>query len=88
MKNALPKIENQIDSGQARVCNADERILRLTDVIRITAISRSQIYKLVSEDRFPHPIKLCEGGRSSGWLQSEIQNFIAQRIAESRGGHV
>jgi predicted DNA-binding transcriptional regulator AlpA len=32
---------------------------------------------------FPAPIKIC-GSRSSGWLESEIDAFIADRIAESR----
>jgi len=36
-------------------------------------ISRSQIYQLIQEEKFPKPLKL---GRSSRWLKSDIHNWI------------
>ena len=36
-------------------------------------ISRSQIYQLIQEEKFPKPLKL---GRSSRWLKSDIHKWI------------
>lgn len=38
---------------------------------------------LVSKDRFPKPIKL--GERASGWIESEVREWIEDRIYASRG---
>lgn len=56
------------------------RILKLKEVMGCTALSRSTIYKYLSEDRFPKPISL--GERSVGWLDSEVEEWILARIAE------
>ncbi|KKM51224.1 hypothetical protein LCGC14_1555690 [marine sediment metagenome] len=59
-----------------------EQILKLPDVIKATGLARSTVYKLISENRFPKQIKLTSF--SSGWLQSEISQWIDERIALSR----
>ncbi len=55
------------------------RIIRLKDVIGSTDIARSTIYKLIGEGRFPKPFPLI--GRSVGWVESEIHEWIRGRIA-------
>ena len=40
-------------------------------------------YALAAKDEFPKPIKL--GKRSSGWIEEEIDEWIEERIRESRG---
>ena len=57
-------------------------ILRLPSVKAVTGLSRSTIYSRIAEGRFPAPIAL--GGRAIGWLESEIQRWIEERIQESR----
>lgn len=47
---------------------------RLRDVIRITALSRSTIYRRISEGRFPAPVHL--GGRASAWPSAALQQWI------------
>lgn len=59
-----------------------EQILKLTDVIKATGLARSTVYKLINENRFPKQIKLTSF--SSGWLQSEISQWIDERVAASR----
>jgi prophage regulatory protein len=49
-------------------------IYRLRDVMRITALSRSTIYRRIAEGRFPAPIHL--GGRASGWANLALQEWI------------
>jgi prophage regulatory protein len=61
-----------------------DRILRFPEVKARVGLCRSHIHNLVSEGKFPAPIKL--GARASGWLESEIDQFIQSRIKESRKG--
>ena len=60
---------------------------RLRDVMRITALSRSTIYRRVAEGRFPAPVHL--GGRASAWqcvaLQLWIDNPEGYRASDSQG---
>jgi predicted DNA-binding transcriptional regulator AlpA len=63
-----------------------EQILKMPEVIKVTGLARSTIYKLISENRFPKQIKLTSF--SSGWLQSEIDSWVSERIAISRNEEV
>lgn len=60
----------------------NSKILKLPEVMKATALSRSSIYAFVSKGKFPAPVKLSE--RAVGWLESEIAAFINQRV-EQRG---
>lgn len=59
-----------------------QTLLRLNAVIACTGLRRSTIYERVADKSFPSPIKL--GAKSVAWIQSEIQEWQEQRIAESR----
>ena len=59
-----------------------EQILKLPEVVKISGLARSTIYKLISENRFPKQIKLTSF--SSGWIKSEIDHWIDERIVLSR----
>ena len=56
------------------------RILRMKMVIEITGLARSTVYKYIAEGIFPKPIPL--GGRSVGWVESEVFAWIQARVAE------
>jgi len=58
------------------------KILRLPEVKTQTGLSRSSIYKRISESKFPKQINL--GGRAIGWLESDIQNWIKSRLTVTR----
>jgi prophage regulatory protein len=45
-------------------------------------LSRSAIYELQAEQRFPRAIKITE--RSVSWPEGEIQEWLANRIERSR----
>jgi prophage regulatory protein len=45
-----------------------------------TGLSRSSIYDRIAAGEFPKPVPL--GGRSVGWLESEIIEWQKARIAE------
>lgn len=52
--------------------------LRLPMVMQITGLARSTIYKLISQNQFPVPIRLSK--RAVAWLQSEIENWVSSRV--------
>lgn len=57
-------------------------ILRLPAVKNRTGLARSTIYLRVSQGKFPKPISL--GGRCIGWIESEIDEWLANQITQSR----
>lgn len=62
------------------------RIIKLSEVTRQTALSKSSIYRKAAEGAFPSPVKL--GERASGWLQSEISQWVEERIQASRSSGI
>ena len=64
--------------------NPPIRILRLPEVLKRTGLSRSTIYVRLAEGRFPQPVRL--GDRAVGWIEAEIDEWVRERIAESRFG--
>jgi prophage regulatory protein len=54
-------------------------LLRLPRVKNYTGLSRSEIYRRVSEGTFPKPVKL--GERASAWPAHEVMAWVAARIA-------
>ncbi len=57
-------------------------ILRLPTVKARTGLSRSTIYLRVAEGSFPAPVSL--GGRAVGWIEAEVNDWLAKRIEASR----
>lgn len=56
------------------------KILRLTEVIATTGLSRAMIYELIKDQRFPKQVQLT--GRCVGWVEEEVQDWIMQRVTE------
>lgn len=59
-----------------------EKIIRLQAVKARCGLSRSTLYNRMAAGEFPSPIAL--GVRSVGWVESEINAWIAARINASR----
>jgi prophage regulatory protein len=57
-------------------------ILRLPEVKLRVGLSRSAIYLAISREEFPRPVQL--GARAVGWLESEIEDWIRERVRRSR----
>lgn len=60
-----------------------QSLIRFSEVQKRTGYSKPWLYRLMSEQRFPAAIKI--GSRSIAFIESEIDEWINQRIAESRG---
>jgi prophage regulatory protein len=52
-------------------------ILRLPAVKATSGLSRSAIYALMAQGRFPRPLAI--GIRAVGWLESEIDEWLSSR---------
>lgn len=59
-----------------------DAILRLPAVCARIGLARSTVYLFIKEGGFPRPVQL--GERAVGWLESEIDAWLARRIEASR----
>jgi prophage regulatory protein len=55
------------------------RVLKLAEVEAVSGLKRSVLYEKIAEGTFPAPIALTPTAR--GWLESEIDAWLDQRIA-------
>lgn len=56
------------------------KLLRLKNVMDITGLGRSSIYNYMKEGSFPKQVKIT--ANLSAWVESEIEDWIIERIAE------
>lgn len=61
-----------------------DSILRINNVIQITGLRRSTIYKLINRNSFPKSFPLTENGAAVGWSLNEIQNWINEVKSKRR----
>ena len=54
------------------------KIIKLPRVMEMTTFCRTTIYRLIEKGKFPKQIKLAE--RPSGWLESEVSDYLETRI--------
>ncbi len=58
-----------------------ERFLALPEVRRLVGgLSKTQIYTRMGRDEFPRPVSL--GNLRVAWLEREVRDWMAARIAE------
>ena len=59
-----------------------ESFIRLPKVKQLTGFGRSQIYLLIKQGKFPKQIHI--GPKSVAWLDSEVSEWMEERIRLSR----
>ncbi len=59
-----------------------ESFIRLPKVKQRTGFGRSQIYHLIKQGKFPKQIHI--GPKSVAWLDSEVSEWMKERIRLSR----
>ena len=59
------------------------KLLRLPQVKESTGLSKSSIYARIAEGTFPKQISI--GPRLVVWVESDIQNWIAELVSSARG---
>ena len=97
MKSSIPKSPRAANTNAAISLNlpvarrtyssielepGHDRLMRRPEVQRVTGLSRSSQYRLIAEGDFPSPIRLS--ANTVGWLASEVDAWVARRVAASR----
>ncbi|MEX0499836.1 helix-turn-helix transcriptional regulator [Raoultella terrigena] len=59
----------------------EDQFVDMAFITSLTGLTDKWFYKLIKDGVFPKPIKL---GRSSRWLQSEVEIWLQERISQSR----
>ena len=59
--------------------NKSDRILRMPDVRQKTGLAESTIHDITKRGLFPAPFLLIPGGRATGRLESQIDQWILER---------
>lgn len=54
---------------------ANDRLLKIDEVIAQTNICRTTIYKFIREGQFPSPVRV--GAKAVRWRQSDINEYLA-----------
>lgn len=62
--------------------SSGQRILRLKSVLDKTGDSKAGLYSKLARGVFPKPIKLSD--RAVGWLESEVEQWISDRVKFTR----
>ena len=62
--------------------NMKNSLIRLHEVLNRTGYSKAWIYALMSKGEFPQSVKI--GTRAIAFIEREIDDWVEQRIAESR----
>lgn len=55
----------------------DDKLVDMAFITNFTGMTDKWFYRLISEARFPAPIKL---GRSSRWRRSQVEAWLLERI--------
>ncbi|MGS0497016.1 helix-turn-helix transcriptional regulator [Pseudoalteromonas mariniglutinosa] len=56
------------------------RLIKLKEVLHITGLSRSTVYRFMSAGVFPMKVEL--GGNSVAWIESEVEEWISEKIGK------
>lgn len=73
---------SNINASPDTLLSTQDPLIDMTFITTYTGMTDKWFYKLIQEGLFPKPIKL---GRSSRWRRSEVETWMQQRIADSRG---
>jgi prophage regulatory protein len=66
--------------------NRKTRLIRINEVMSRVGLCKASIYNRIKDGNFPRPVSL--GGKSVGWLESSIDQWIADRCAAAAKLHV
>jgi prophage regulatory protein len=62
------------------------RLIKLNEVLKITGLSKSSVYRLINQKDFPEQIRIIDN--RVGWIESEVDDWVQSRIAASRDTHI
>jgi prophage regulatory protein len=57
-------------------------VLRKPQAMQYTGLGPTQFDELIFAGRLPQPIRISDGGRAVAWIKSELDEWLAERIAK------
>ena len=57
-------------------------VLRKRDACAFVALKPTQFSKYVKLGHLPQPVKLTDDGRAVAWIKTELEAWLAERIAK------
>jgi len=61
-----------------------KNIIRMNQLHMKVGLSKSLLYALIAQGKFPRGFSLISGGRAVGWLEQDIDNWILQHKEASK----
>lgn len=61
----------------------ESRLIKIQEVLKRCAISRSSLYRLIEAKRFPYQVSLT-GSRAIAWREEDIQRWIEERPSRKK----
>jgi prophage regulatory protein len=55
------------------------RVVRHTEVRQKLSVSEAKLFAMIAAGTFPKPFQLIPGGRSVGWLECDVDQWILDR---------
>ncbi|PRY06140.1 AlpA family transcriptional regulator [Paraburkholderia sp. BL25I1N1] len=56
-----------------------DQVMRMKEVVKKIGLCRATIYAMIGRGEFPRPIRI--GERATGWRESELEAWLANRSA-------
>ncbi|MCG6202329.1 helix-turn-helix transcriptional regulator [Psychromonas antarctica] len=56
------------------------KFIKLKEVMVMTGLARATVYKHIANNKFPKSVSL--GERAVAWIESEVEEWMLERIAE------
>lgn len=78
-RNGLLCLYQEQPAGGGATMREPDRIIRLKTVLFRTGLSRSTIYRKITEGTFPPQIRISIHG--AGWRESDINRWIADPVS-------
>ncbi len=76
-----PSLDDVVNLGATgQKPRAGQRVLTTAQLRERVPFSRMHFWRLARDGKFPRPIKL--GPRRLGWIEAEIEKWVADRAAE------
>lgn len=58
--------------------NSERRALRIRNVLALTGVSKTQLYRLIQSGKFPRPVKISD--RISVWDAELVDRWLADKL--------
>ena len=65
--------------------NEIPRLLRWKEVAKIIPFSRSYVYDLINQGKFPRGQKMVRGGQAVGWWASDTNDYMLALMESAEG---